>query len=590
MATTNSEATSDDEGVTPMTANTTVTTEVVGEAANHDVIKKEQTIQFTHLGGVRGISHNIDGDGGVHLRPMSSARHKTSSRAMGGARSGKKIRSLVSFKPRQSHFDRHNVEAAKDPFRGFYTLFWIGLGIMVLNTFYASFSSTGQILSLTFATLFSRDAFVLALSDGALVLSTFVCVPFALVLKRGWARYWPTLVWLQHAWQAALLGCVIQWTHYRDWPWVQSGFFVLHTLSMMMKMHSYMAVNGSMADNYWRMKRLEGIVEERVVELDGGPRDAEQPVGKGGVSEEAWQRAIQQAKRAEDDLLANHGHGSSDGGDGGGNVETRVAKSPMDGLAEQRGTSVLRQRANESIVERRRSLKAPVPQSAAAAGATASAGAAATTGAATAATGAASEGKKDEQLIRDPHPLANHPDKIISDLCREIEQIREDLTSSQTMPATEGSFDGALHETTIKTVTWPSNVTLVNFCDYLLVPTLVYELSYPRTKGIRPLYLLEKALSGFGTFLVIYVITEHWIMPRQPDPSTPLLRTFLELAFPMMINYLLIFYVIFEACLAFFAELTCFADRLFYEDWWNSTSMDVFSRKWNRPVHTFLLR
>ncbi|MCO5572048.1 hypothetical protein L7F22_025799 [Adiantum nelumboides] len=58
----------------------------------------------------------------------------------------------------------------------------------------------------------------------------------------------------------------------------------------------------------------------------------------------------------------------------------------------------------------------------------------------------------------------------------------------------------------------------------------------------------------------------------------------------MMINYLLIFYVIFEACLAFFAELTCFADRLFYEDWWNSTSMDVFSRKWNRPVHTFLLR
>lgn len=49
-----------------------------------------------------------------------------------------------------------------------------------------------------------------------------------------------------------------------------------------------------------------------------------------------------------------------------------------------------------------------------------------------------------------------------------------------------------------------------------------------------------------------------------------------------------------------------FADRQFYEDWvsaplflvglhsyffqWNSTSWDEFARKWNKPVHTFLLR
>lgn len=39
-----------------------------------------------------------------------------------------------------------------------------------------------------------------------------------------------------------------------------------------------------------------------------------------------------------------------------------------------------------------------------------------------------------------------------------------------------------------------------------------------------------------------------------------------------------------------FAELSRFADRQFYEDWWNATSWDEFSRKWNKPVHTFLLR
>lgn len=39
-----------------------------------------------------------------------------------------------------------------------------------------------------------------------------------------------------------------------------------------------------------------------------------------------------------------------------------------------------------------------------------------------------------------------------------------------------------------------------------------------------------------------------------------------------------------------FAELSYFADREFCQDWWNSTSWDEFARKWNKPVHTFLLR
>lgn len=79
-------------------------------------------------------------------------------------------------------------------------------------------------------------------------------------------------------------------------------------------------------------------------------------------------------------------------------------------------------------------------------------------------------------------------------------------------------------------------------------------------------------------------------MPHQPSPSTPLITTFLQLALPMMINYLLIFYIMFECICNAFAELTRFADREFYQDWWNATSMDVFSRRWNKPVHSFLLK
>ena len=42
--------------------------------------------------------------------------------------------------------------------------------------------------------------------------------------------------------------------------------------------------------------------------------------------------------------------------------------------------------------------------------------------------------------------------------------------------------------------------------------------------------------------------------------------------------------------LTLWAEITGFADRRFYDDWWNSTSMDEYWRKWNLPVHQFLMR
>jgi sterol O-acyltransferase len=197
LSTPGSERSEDDGG---LTSKTTITTELISRKTDSEV--QRESFSFTHTGnGVRGISHKVDKDGSIHLRPSN--------------RKGKKIRALVSFQPRESHFDRHKKSTGPDQFRGFYTLFWISLFILMLNTFYTSFDTTGQIISLTFATLFSKDAIVLAISDGVLVASLFLCLPFVWVLKKGWCRYWPTLIWLQHAWQALLLGCVVKWTHYR---------------------------------------------------------------------------------------------------------------------------------------------------------------------------------------------------------------------------------------------------------------------------------------------------------------------------------------------------------------------------------------
>ncbi|CAO3662247.1 unnamed protein product [Umbelopsis vinacea] len=152
----------------------------------------------------------------------------------------------------------------------------------------------------------------------------------------------------------------------------------------------------------------------------------------------------------------------------------------------------------------------------------------------------------------------------------EVEFIEEDLVHGKTV--------------------FPNNITLMNYLDYLLVPSLVYWMEYPRTDRIRPWYIFEKTVATLGSFLLLYVTTERYILPKLYDPTMSEMRVIVELLFPFMINYLLIFYIIFECILNAFAELSMFADRNFYDDWWNSVTYDEFARKWNKPVHHFLLR
>ncbi|KAN0063718.1 Sterol O-acyltransferase 2 (Sterol-ester synthase 2) [Thecaphora frezii] len=556
-ATPNGSTASDLSDVEQTVATSTITTTITKNGRSASDVRTS-TAQVTHL-GAKGVTPQVGKDGAVHLRPQpaSSSRRK-------------RIRAVVSFKPRHSHFDRDNSSSSTDQFRGFFTLFWLSIGLFVLNTFYTSFADTGHIISMTFATLFSKDARILALSDAVLIASTFICVPFVKVCQKGLLRYWPVAVWLQHLWQSALLFAVIKWARYREWPWVQSGFFVLHTLSMMMKIHSYMAVNGNMADSFHRMRRLEKVLEERVAEAEGG---------EAGPGEEqlkaAWNRAIVKARvnAGQGEALAQKcresGEGWSDLELQRGSSTTRLRRRPA--AAASTGAKAVSdpgQPASGISKEEHKKIHEQIQAQQKEQRLRASSG--------DAQPPKAEAASRESHLIRDPHPLSTHPDSLISDVAREIEVLREDLLSANLSDVSE---PGIIKQ---ETVVWPENVTYANFWDYLLVPTLVYELSYPRTATIRPLYVLEKILATFGTFLVIYVITEHWIMPNSPSPDTPLLRTFLQLAVPMMVNYLLIFYLIFEGVLGGFAEITRFADREFYQDWWNATSMDIFSRKWNK--------
>ncbi|KAJ5990872.1 hypothetical protein N7522_011079 [Penicillium canescens] len=150
---------------------------------------------------------------------------------------------------------------------------------------------------------------------------------------------------------------------------------------------------------------------------------------------------------------------------------------------------------------------------------------------------------------------------------------------------------------------YPQNLTLKNFCDFITLPTLVYELEYPRTDKIDWVYVAEKTAATFGIIVVMIAVSQSWIYPvvmstvRMKEEGLTVQQRLQEfpwvlsdLLFPFMMEYLLAFYVIWECVLNALAEITMFADRGFYADWWNSVSWDQFARDWNRPVHHFLLR
>ena len=78
--------------------------------------------------------------------------------------------------------------------------------------------------------------------------------------------------------------------------------------------------------------------------------------------------------------------------------------------------------------------------------------------------------------------LSHHPDGNIAALAKAHVELERELT---------GPVEGK--------VRWPANITLRDFAWYQLTPTLVYELEYPRTERIRPLYVFEKTVAFFGT-------------------------------------------------------------------------------------------
>ncbi|GBF87398.1 diacylglycerol O-acyltransferase-like protein [Raphidocelis subcapitata] len=142
---------------------------------------------------------------------------------------------------------------------------------------------------------------------------------------------------------------------------------------------------------------------------------------------------------------------------------------------------------------------------------------------------------------------------------------------------------------------YPENLTAGDMLFFLAVPTLVYQVNYPRLPRVRRRLLLRWFVMLFSLASVELLLIDQLLVPNmlsglKPEGFFHFCERLLALALPNLYVWLLGFFLIFHVWLNILGELTRFADREFYRAWWNASSLDQFWRLWNMPVHRFLMR
>uniref|UniRef100_A0A3P8WCC5 O-acyltransferase n=1 Tax=Cynoglossus semilaevis TaxID=244447 RepID=A0A3P8WCC5_CYNSE len=133
---------------------------------------------------------------------------------------------------------------------------------------------------------------------------------------------------------------------------------------------------------------------------------------------------------------------------------------------------------------------------------------------------------------------------------------------------------------------------------FIFVPTLCYQLNFPRSSRVRKRFLIRRLLEMLFLMQLLVGLIQQWIVPTIQNSMKPfqemdfsrMVERMLKLAVPNHFIWLIFFYWFFHSSMNFVAELLQFGDREFYRDWWNSETVTYFWSNWNVPVHKWCLR
>ncbi|GCB28132.1 diacylglycerol O-acyltransferase 1 [Aspergillus awamori] len=159
------------------------------------------------------------------------------------------------------------------------------------------------------------------------------------------------------------------------------------------------------------------------------------------------------------------------------------------------------------------------------------------------------------------------------------------------------SVESALPEI-YSTCPYPNNITLGNLIYFWLAPTLVYQPVYPRTSHIRWSFVAKRLSEFFCLAVFIWLLSAQYAAPVLRNSIdkiavmdiASILERVMKLSTISLIIWLAGFFALFQSLLNALAEVMRFGDREFYTDWWNSSSLGVYWRSWNRPVYLFMKR
>jgi hypothetical protein len=272
----------------------------------------------------------------------------------------------------------------------------------------------------------------------------------------------------------------------RQWPWVQSGFLTLHSLVrrllatgalnspsaqvMIMKMHSYLTVNGYLQFVDAQAKKTRTALQSRVDAVGGWDAAVAAAQANRGAPEDKvptdngfFMPSAGAATLAPPAVASLSSESASTTAPGTPALEVPGPDGTTKTVIDAAAAATLRQRlvraaaggdrdddGSRPAAARHVSFANPPPP-------------------------APTGHQPGAGSAPDSHPLGDHPDEGIATLARRLAEADSELVSSGP-----------------EYVRWPANVTWKNFVVYMLIPSLVYELEYPRTDR----YVLPPSLAG----------------------------------------------------------------------------------------------
>ncbi|KAK5174648.1 uncharacterized protein LTR77_001730 [Saxophila tyrrhenica] len=149
-----------------------------------------------------------------------------------------------------------------------------------------------------------------------------------------------------------------------------------------------------------------------------------------------------------------------------------------------------------------------------------------------------------------------------------------------------------------KTCPYPANITIRNLSYFWWAPTLVYQPVYPTLPARRWSFILKRTAEFCLLCALIWITSAQYAVPLLRNSLTDIsslnliniLERVLKLSTISLVCWLAGFFALFQSFLNGLAEIMYFADREFYGDWWNSTTIRSYWTSWNKPVTHFMKR